>query len=144
MGNLFSINTDGTGITQLTTDPTTIVGSSDGALTYDGSKVVYSKQVAGNWDVYIQNTDGTNEIQLTTDIALDSTPVISAGGSKVTFISMRNGNSAPNSGMPPAVHIHPLIFTAMPLPVNTTAEDWMRTIPWICAWTDAGQQKDGV
>ncbi|MFH1538996.1 MAG: flagellin [bacterium] len=90
---LYSVNSDGTGLIQLTTDFTSLPGTTVGGspITEDGSKVVYYKQVAGNFDIYIQNTDGTGELRLTTDPALDGDPVISADGSKVIFGSIRTG-----------------------------------------------------
>lgn len=60
-------------------------------VSYDGSKVVYLKNFAGNTDICVKNTDGTGEIRLTTAPGLDFDPAISADGSKVTFISRRSG-----------------------------------------------------
>lgn len=92
-GNLFSINSDGTGLTQLTTAPSSLLSSVTNGrpITQDGSKVVYTELVGGNVDVYIQNTDGTGETRLTTDPAGDGEAVISSDGSKVAFVSFRNG-----------------------------------------------------
>ncbi|MFC1474808.1 flagellin [bacterium] len=92
-GNLFSINSDGTNNVQITTDPTGLPGSSFGkCITNDGSKVAYSKLVAGNFDIYASNTDGTGEVQLTTDAGMDGSAIISSNGSKVVFVSWRDGN----------------------------------------------------
>ncbi|HEY4689096.1 MAG TPA: VWA domain-containing protein, partial [Anaerolineae bacterium] len=44
-----------------------------------------------NSDVWIMNADGTNQVQLTTNSGADRWPAISPDGSKVAYVSYRNG-----------------------------------------------------
>ena len=64
-GNIYIMNIDGTGDTQLTTDFT----CSNPTFSSDGTKIVFSRITASNTpvDIWMMNTDGTNQTKVTTD-----------------------------------------------------------------------------
>lgn len=53
--------------------------------------VVYESDKSGNNEIYRANIDGTNEVNLTSNAADDSYPVVSADGTKIVFLSNRTG-----------------------------------------------------
>ena len=55
-------------------------------------KIAFTSNRDGNWEVYVMNTDGTNQVNLTNNAARDFEPSFSRDGSKITFISTRDGN----------------------------------------------------
>ena len=61
-GDLFTINVDGSGTTQLTTGP-----ADDTFLDWspNGSKIVFSSNRGGDYDLYIMNADSSGITQLT-------------------------------------------------------------------------------
>jgi len=59
----------------------------------DGTKIVYGCNTTGNYDIWVMNSDSSNQIQLTTDSADDAHPCFSPDGTKIVFRSGRSGNS---------------------------------------------------
>ena len=57
------------------------------------SKIAFSSDRDGNYEIYVMNPDGTNATRLTHDTAIDDFPDISPDGGKITFESTRNGSS---------------------------------------------------
>nr|QNO48585.1 Tol-Pal system protein TolB [Methanosarcinales archaeon ANME-2c ERB4] len=87
--DIYTINADGTGKTQLTTD------TSDDRSAYfspDGSKILFVSDRSGNNDIWVMGADGNNKVQLTTNTLDDSDPSWSPDGSKIVFQSARSGN----------------------------------------------------
>jgi Tol biopolymer transport system component len=93
---LFTIKTDGTGLVQLTSQPSNWVGFP--SLTYDGSRIAFMQCIDRprglTYEVYIINADGTGRTQLTrTEISNmvghsgDEGVAMSADGSHVAFSS---------------------------------------------------------
>ena len=57
------------------------------------SKIAFSSDRDGNYEIYVMNPDGTNATRLTNNTAIDDFPDISPDGSKITFESNRSGSS---------------------------------------------------
>jgi len=54
-------------------------------------KIAFASQRNGNWDIYIMNVDGSDQIGLTDDPSTDITPAFSPDGNKIAFSSSRDG-----------------------------------------------------
>jgi Tol biopolymer transport system component len=85
---LWSVNSDGTGLTQLTTD---------GAIDYhptwspDGSQIAFVSTRDGNDEIYVMNADGTGQLNVTNNAANDNSPSWSPSGTTILFDSDRDG-----------------------------------------------------
>ncbi len=60
---------------------------SQGQITYQSRS-----DSSDDWDIYVMEADGSNPTQLTTDMAEDTLPQFSPDGSKIAFVSDRDGN----------------------------------------------------
>jgi Tol biopolymer transport system component len=85
--SIFVMNTDGTGVTQLTTQH-----ERDPRWSPDGTKIAFASQRDGNWEIYVMNADGTGQTRLTNNPAYDAEPCWSPDGTKLAFTSNRDGN----------------------------------------------------
>ena len=56
-------------------------------------KIAFMSQRDGNGEIYVMNTNGTNQLRLTNHPAFDSDPAFSRSGDKIAFRSFRDGNS---------------------------------------------------
>ncbi|MFA5014963.1 MAG: M56 family metallopeptidase [Actinomycetota bacterium] len=56
------------------------------------SKIVYSSGRDGNWEIYVMDSDGKNQVRLTDNDSSDVNPCWSPDGSKIAFESDRDGN----------------------------------------------------
>ena len=82
---IFVVNTDGTGLTQVTNNTMSEVTPS---INYDGSKITFSSYIEGsNSEVFVINSDGIGLHQITQSEKNDVFPSISGDGSKIAFIS---------------------------------------------------------
>ncbi len=86
---IFVVNSDGSGLTQLTDNPDDdyCVLSSSPSISGDGSKVAFQRMNFKTWDrgIFVVNSDGTGEKMLTNHTVFDEYPSISDDGSKVAF-----------------------------------------------------------
>ena len=57
----------------------------------DGTKVVFRRPVGGNYEIYLMNADGTNQVRLTNNAVYDSTPAWSPDGNKIVFSRSSGG-----------------------------------------------------
>lgn len=88
---IFTVNPDGTGLTQLTT-----LGGERPSWSPDGGRVAFENSVSGNLDVYAINADGTGLTRLTTDPDRDFQPAWSPSGRKIAFAHGPSGTVASN------------------------------------------------
>src|SRR5215217_5585973 len=86
---IFTMNKDGTGVTQLTENTTDDTSPS---FSDDGSVVVFTSQRDGNQEIYVMNSDGTDESRMTNNAVTDDNPTISPNGVTIAYESLRNGN----------------------------------------------------
>lgn len=68
---IFTVNTDGTGLTQLT-DAAGRNFAPDWSP--DGSHIVFASSRDGNWEIYVMDADGSNEKRLTNSPSMDWYP----------------------------------------------------------------------
>ena len=53
------------------------------------AKIVFSSNRDGNWEIYLMNPDGSDQVRLTHHLAYDGNPVFSPTGSQILFVSDR-------------------------------------------------------
>ncbi len=83
---LFTINTDGTDLVQITPKP--IYFQSDFTISLDGSKVAFDDGSGITYHVLVTNSDGTGYEKVNnTDTYYSHTPLLSSNGSKLIYSS---------------------------------------------------------
>ena len=91
--DIYRVNTDGSQLQQLTTDP-----GRDELPTWspDGSQIVFHSTRGGYFQLYVMNADGTNQRRLVTSNAIDESAYWSPAGDKIAFSRVadhdRNGS----------------------------------------------------
>ena len=87
--DIYVINVDGSGETQLTTDTT---NEAQPAWSPDGKRIAFVTDRDGNNEIYLMNGTGGNLRRLTTAAGTDEQPAWSPDGAKIAFVSNRSGN----------------------------------------------------
>jgi class 3 adenylate cyclase len=87
--DVFVINADGSGLTQLTADAAEDI---EPTWSPDGSRIAFTSRRDGNREIYVMNADGTGQTRLTNDPADDFHPDWSPAGDLIAFTSTRTGN----------------------------------------------------
>ena len=89
-GDIFVVNPDGSGLQQLTHDPTARNIRPDWSP--DGQKIAFQSRLDDptNDDIYVMNGDGSDVTRLTTNPAIDAAPAWSPDGRKIVFQSSRD------------------------------------------------------
>jgi len=83
---IHKMNSDGTGIIQLTNSPSAL--NFDPSWSGDGTKIAFtSNRDGGDFEIYVMNTDGTDQTRLTNRVGNEASPNFSYDGSKITFNS---------------------------------------------------------
>jgi WD40 repeat protein len=84
---IYTIEPDGQGVKFLSDNNG--LGATEANWSHDGNRIVYRSLD----DIWIMNSDGTAAQQVTTNPSTDSSPALSPDGSKIAFVSHRDGNS---------------------------------------------------
>ena len=58
----------------------------------DGKRIAFTSDRTGNFDIWVMDSDGSNQRQLTTHTVWDAVPAWSPDGRKIAFESDRTGN----------------------------------------------------
>lgn len=95
--DLYVMNADGSGVERLTNEPGTFDGYA--AVSPDGTKIAFTSHRDGNLEIYVLGKQGNGPkpnfkqlTRLTDHAASDHHPTWSADGSKIAFVSDRDGN----------------------------------------------------
>jgi Tol biopolymer transport system component len=94
---IFVMNADGTGLTDITPNPPTPIAQSEPAWSPDATKIAFTGSALGvihtGGDIYVKNADGAGQHNLTANPANDNAPTWSPDGTKIAFESNRSGNT---------------------------------------------------
>ncbi|MGI8786220.1 MAG: hypothetical protein ACR2HG_00475, partial [Pyrinomonadaceae bacterium] len=86
---IFSVNADGSGETNLTNNP---AFDSDACASPDGSQIAFASDRDGAFEIYVMNADGLNVRRLTRNEFEDVKPSWSPDGRRIAFTSRRDGD----------------------------------------------------
>jgi len=78
---------------QISPIPGTTVDDEGPDWSFDGNRIAFESYRAGNFDVYTMDADGSNMVQLTTDLGTDMQPAWSPDGTEIAFVSLRDDNA---------------------------------------------------
>jgi len=88
-GDIFVMNSDGSGVTNLTNDG---LFNANPNWSSDGTKIVFDRGEFGSSDIFIINADGSGLTRITNHPDNEIMPAWSPDGDKIAFISGRDGN----------------------------------------------------
>lgn len=86
---IYKINEDGSGLQNLTVDPSPYLSFS---WSPDGSRIVFNSYWADNDEIYVMNADGSGITRLTYEPGYDEFPAWSPDGARIAFSSNRQGS----------------------------------------------------
>ena len=88
---IFSMNADGSGVTQLTFSPSQEI---DPSWSPDRTKIAYASAKNGSYDIWVMLANGAMPFRLTTnDLAQETAPAWSPDGTRVAYVSAGKGAS---------------------------------------------------
>jgi TolB protein len=87
VGDIWVINVDGTGLTNLTQSPS---GEARPDFAPSGQRIAFQSNRSGNPEIWTMNIDGSNVVQVTNHPARDETPNWSPDGRRIVFQSFRD------------------------------------------------------
>ena len=70
-----------------------LTGSAEAAFPGQNGKIAFVSDRDGNSEIYTMNPDGSEQTNLTNNLAVDSNPAFSPDGQTIAFTSSRDGNS---------------------------------------------------
>jgi Tol biopolymer transport system component len=80
---IYSIRVDGTGLRNVTNSP---LDEATPAVSPNGRQIAFVRGIAGNWDLWLMNADGSGQKQLTTSADVDEfDPAWSPDGTSIAF-----------------------------------------------------------
>jgi Tol biopolymer transport system component len=82
ISRIYVMNADGSGRRQLTDDR-----AQQAAVSPDGSRILFTTEIGGNWEVFVMDADGSGLVNLTVDPAVDRQALWSPHGTKIAFAS---------------------------------------------------------
>ena len=88
--DVYSLNSDDTGLLQLTDDAAV---DRDVAWSPDGRRIAFASDRDGDQEIHVMNADGSGAVQLTTDPGSDTAPAWSPDGTRIAFVSDRDGDA---------------------------------------------------
>lgn len=88
-GQIYIMNPDGTDVQQLTFHTAGI--NTSARLSPDGTQIAFSREINGQYDLFIMGVDGTNQTNLTNHPAHDGGAEWSPDGKQIVFSSDREG-----------------------------------------------------
>jgi Tol biopolymer transport system component len=88
---IYSMNGDGTGMANLTANPSLFSDEHNPAWSPDGTRIAFNALREGQFDssadMYAMNADGTGQTRLTSDPGLEYDPAWSPDGARIAFIN---------------------------------------------------------
>ncbi|MFZ1217725.1 MAG: hypothetical protein WAO00_00460 [Chthoniobacterales bacterium] len=87
--NILVMDSNGANVINLTSDQSSNLYAN---WSPDGSKIAFSSDRSGDYEVYVMNADGSNPIRLTNNPAEDDQPRWSPDGTKIAFVSDRDND----------------------------------------------------
>jgi Tol biopolymer transport system component len=90
--DFYTINADGTGLTNLTAQHTTLDTRSDPAWSHDGTRIAFIGATGSSYKVWTMQADGSALRQVTTDAGFDMHPAWSADGTRIAFVRYNTDN----------------------------------------------------
>ena len=113
-GGIFVMNRDGTNVIQLTTFGPPFI---DGGAVWspDGTKIAFHRTISGNADVMVMNADGSNQVSITNDPAIDVRP----DWQRIALLPIPTPTPTPPSPTPTATATATPPTTPTPTPSTT-------------------------
>jgi Tol biopolymer transport system component len=91
---IYSIRVDGTGLRNVTNSP---LDEASPAFSPNGRQIAFIRSIAGNWDLWVMNADGSGQKQLTTSADVDEfDPAWSPDGTSIAFTTATRDECPPH------------------------------------------------
>jgi len=91
--DLFVMNSDGSGATNLTGSPGFESWGSADPWSPDGSKVAYRSLISGEAEIYVQNADGSGRVNVTNSPGAETFLGWSPDGARILFVGTQTGDN---------------------------------------------------
>jgi TolB protein len=92
LGQVYRIDADGSGLTQLTHG--THIDADSASWSPDGSKIVLKRAGSGEYAIWIMNADGSGPVRLTDEVYDHSDPTFTPDGTHIIYAAQKGGFSA--------------------------------------------------